>query len=172
MSNSVFGKTQENWRKRVQIELITDVGILRKRFAKRNLCRGNPITDYLTVIQCTVATLTVNRRIYVGFSVLDLSKLHMYNLHYNYICVKYPHHGQLRLLFTDTDSLNYAIQTEDIYRDMAEDAATHYDLTEYPLDHRLYNAMNRKALGFFKDELNSVYMQQFVGLRQKCYAFP
>ena len=79
MNNSVFGKTQENLRKRVQVELITDTGILRKRVAE-------PITDCLTAIQCTVATLTLNRRIYVGFSVLDLSKLHMYNFHCNYVC--------------------------------------------------------------------------------------
>ena len=54
---------------------------------------------------------------------------------------------------------------------MAGDAATHYDFSEYPLDHPLYSAMNRKAIGFFKDERNSVSMQQFVGLRSKCYAF-
>ena len=54
---------------------------------------------------------------------------------------------------------------------MAEDAVTHYEFSEYPLDHPLYSAMNRKALRFLNDELNSVTMQQFVGLRQKCYAF-
>ena len=102
---------------------------------------------------------------------LDLPKLHMYNFHYNYMCVKYPHHGQLRLLFTDRDSVAYAVQKKDIYRDVAEDAASHYDFIEYPLDHPLCSPMNRKALGFFKDELNSVPMQQFVGLRPKCYAF-
>ena len=79
------------------------------------------------------------------------------------MCVKYPHHGQSRLLFTDTDNLVYAVQTEDIYR--------FYDLSEYPLDHPLHCAMNRKALGFFTDKLNSVPMQQFVGLRPKCYDF-
>ena len=87
------------------------------------------------------------------------------------MCVKYPHHGQLRLLFTDRDSLSYAVQTEDIYRDMAEDAATYYDFSEYPLEHPLYSAMNRKVLRFLKDELNSVPMLQFVGPRPKCYAF-
>ena len=60
---------------------------------------------------------------------------------------------------------------QDIYRDMVEDAATHYDFSQYPLDHPLYSAMNRKGIGFFKDELNSVPMQQFVGLRPKCYTF-
>ena len=130
MNNSVFGKTHENLRKRVQIELITDAGILRKRVAKPNFCRGNRITDCLTATQCTVATLTLNRPIYLDFSVLDLSKLHMYNFYYNHMCIKYPRNGQLRLLFMDTGSLAYAVQTEDIYRDMAEDAATHYDFSE------------------------------------------
>ena len=87
------------------------------------------------------------------------------------MCVKYPRRDQLRLLFTDTDSLAYVVQTEDINRDMAGDAATHYDFSEDPLDHRLYSAMNRKTIGFFKDELNWVPMQQFVGLRPKCNAF-
>ena len=136
MNNSVFGKTQENLRTRVQVEMIRDA--------------GNPIADCLTSIQCNVTTLTLNRPIFVSFSMLDLSKLHMYNFHYNHMCVKYPRHDHLRLLFTDTDSLAYAVQTEDIYRDMAEDATTHYDFNEYTLDHPLFSAMNRKALGLLK----------------------
>ena len=63
-----------------------------------------------------------------------LCGLHMYNFHYNHMCVKYPRPVQLRLLFTDTGSLAYDVQTEYIYRDMAGDAATHYDFSEYPLD--------------------------------------
>ena len=77
----------------------------------------------------------------------------------------------MRLLFTDTDSLACAVQTDGIYRDMVDDAASRYDFSEYPFDHPLYDASNRKALGFFKDELNSVPMREFVGLRPKCYAF-
>ena len=101
MSNSVFGKMQENLRNRVHVELISDASILRKRVPKLNFYRGNPITDCLTVIQCRVATLTLNRPIYVGFSVLELSKLHMcsfdnwYDFHYNHMCVKYPHTNHL-----------------------------------------------------------------------------
>ena len=95
---------------------------------------------------------------------LELSKLHMYDF-------QYPHANQLRLLFTYTESFANAVQTDDIYKDMATDAADRYDFSEYPLDHPLYDVSNRKALGFFKDELNSVPMQEFVGLRPKCYAF-
>ena len=74
----------------------------------------------------------------------------MYDFHYNHMKVKYPRADQLRLLFTDTDSLAYAVQTENIYEDMASDAATRYDFNEYRLDHPLYDTSNRKALGFFK----------------------
>ena len=147
----------------MNVELVTDARLLRKR--------GKPITECLTITQWKVATLTLNRPIYVGFTMLELSKLHMYDFHYNHMKVKYPHASQLRQLFTDTDSLAYAVQTDDIYKDMATDAADRYDFSEYPLDHPLYDTSNRKALGFFKDELNSVPMQEFVGLRPKCYAF-
>ena len=51
----------------------------------------------------------------------------------------------------DTDSLAYAVQTDDIYRDMADDAASRYDFSEYPLDHPLYDTSIRKGLEFFKD---------------------
>ena len=69
MNNIVFGKTQENLRKQVQVNLITDAAALRKRVAKPSFCRGIPITDCLTVVQCKVQTLTLNRPIYVGFTV-------------------------------------------------------------------------------------------------------
>ena len=128
-------KLTHNLRNRVSVELITDARILRKRVAKPNFCRCNPITDCLTVVQCKVATLTLNRPIYVGFSVLELLKLDMYDFHYNHMCVQYPRANQLRLLFTDTDSLAYDVQTDDIYSDMVDDAASRYDFSEYPLDH-------------------------------------
>ena len=117
---------------------------------------GNPITGCLTVVQCTV---------------LELSKLHMHDFHYNHVCVKYPRADQLRLFLTDTDSLAHVVQADGIYRDMVDDAASLYDFCEYPVEHTFNDKSNRKALGFFKDELNSVPMREFVVLRQKCYAF-
>ena len=140
MNSDVLGNMQENLRNHAGCQ----TGFL----------QGNPITDCLTVTQCRVATLKLNGPIYMGFSMFVLSKLHMYDFHYNHMCVKYPRADQLRLLFTDTDSLAYAVQSDDIYRDMADDAE--YDFREYPLHQPLYDASNRKALRFFEDELNSV----------------
>ena len=85
-----------------------------------------------------------------------------HDFHYNHICVKYPRAAH----FTDTDSLAYAVQTDEIYKYKADDAESRYDFSEYPLAHPLYDASNHKALGFFKDELNSVPMREFVGLRE------
>ena len=135
MNNSVCGKTQENLRNRMHVEVVTDAHLLRKRVAKPTFSRGEPITDCFTVIQSKVATLILNRPIYVGFTVLELSKLHMYGFHYEHMKVKYPHANQLRLLFTCTDSLACAVQTDRIYKDMDTDAADRYDFNEYPLDH-------------------------------------
>ena len=90
MNNSVYGKTQENPRKSVRVELVTDARVLRNRVAKPSFCRGTPITDCLTVIQCKSMSLTLDQPIYVGFVVPELSKLHMYDFHYNHMKVKYP----------------------------------------------------------------------------------
>ena len=82
--------------------------------------------------------------------------------------VKYPG-DQLELLFTDTDSLAYVVKTENIYQDMVEDQYL-YDFSAYPEDHPLYNNINKKVIGKFKDELNGIPMEEFVGLRPKCYS--
>ena len=77
MNNAVFGKTQENLRKRINVELITDEKILKKGVANPGFKHGNIITKELTIVQSRITTLVLNRPIYVGFCVLDLSKLHM-----------------------------------------------------------------------------------------------
>ena len=82
---------------------------------------------------------------------------------------KYPA-DHIKLLYTDTDSLAYAIRTDDVYKDMKNDATEKYDFSEYPINHPLYSTTNRKLIGFFKDELNSIPLQEYVGLRPKCYS--
>ena len=112
-------------------------------------------------------SLKLSRPTYVGFSVLDLSKTLMYDFHYNYIKQKY--NDKATLLFTDTDSLCYIIETRDIYDDWQKDSHL-FDFSDYPPNHHLYSIKNKKVLGRFKDETNSIPISEFVGLRAKMYS--
>ena len=115
MNKSVYGKTNENLRNRVNVEVLTNREKALKRACKPSFKRSMTIRDDLVVMQCAIANLELNKPVYVGFSVLDLSKLLMYEFHYGNMLTKY---NNINLCFTDTDSLLYEIYTDDIYRDM------------------------------------------------------
>ena len=167
MNNAVFGKTNENLRNRVNVEIITDRKIALKRVAKTNFIRSQVIHEDLVIIQTAISTLKLNKPIYVGFTILDVSKILMYNFHYQHIKKKYD--KGVQLCFSDTDSLLYEIKTEDIYKDMEEDKEM-YDFSDYPKPHNLHSIINKKVIGKFKDELNGQPLEEFCGLRSKCYS--
>ena len=114
-----------------------------------------------------------NKPIYTGFSILELSKAHMYRFHYDIMLAKYR--LNCRLLFTDTDSFCYHIKTDDVYRDM-QTFSDDLDTSSYPRDSAhdslksLYSSKNAKVLGKFKDECNGTAPLEFVGLRSKMYS--
>ena len=167
MNNSVFGKTQENLRNRVNVEVVTNRELALKRACKPSHKKSTTIHDDLVIMQTTIKNLELNKPLYVGFSVLELSKLHMYRFHYDTMLPRYP--NRLNLCFTDTDSLLYEIKTQDIYADMRE-SINDYDFSDYPKDHPNFSVENKKRIGKFKDELNSLPLEEFIGLRPKCYS--
>ena len=174
MNNSVFGKTMENLRKRVDIKLvITDCldkaenEKLRKIIAKPSFNRRVKFSDELSAIHVNKTSLRLNKPIYVGFSVLDLSKHLMYDWYYNNLKKKYGEN--CTLLYTDTDSLLVDIKTDDVYKDMAE-TKDEYDFSDYPKDHPLYNETNKKTIGKMKDECAGTPIAEYIGLRQKLYS--
>ena len=156
----------ENLRKRTRVELVHTEKKLKKLVAKPTFNQFTIFNEELTAVHMKKVQLTLNRPTYVGFCILDLSKTLMYDFHYNYIKAKYG--NRLKLLFTDTDSLCYHINTEDIYTDWI-DAKGLYDFSEYPPDHRLYDTANKKVIGKMKDETVGVPVEEFVGLRPKMY---
>ena len=106
--------------------------------------------------------------IYVGMSVLDLSKRIMYTFFYDHLKTLYG--DKIRMLYTDTDSLIVHVTTDNIYTDMKQHARL-YDTSNYPTDHPLYSTVNKKKAGTFKDELGGKIMTEFIGLRSKMYSY-
>ena len=115
MNNSVFGKTMENIRKRVDVRLVTDEKKLLKLTSKPTYVSCKIFNENLVAVHKIKETITLNRPAYVGMSILDLSKTLMYDFHYKYIKKNYGEKAML--LFTDTDSLTYEIEANDVYRD-------------------------------------------------------
>ena len=171
MNNSVFGKTMENLRKRVDIKLVRSDGTenekIRKIIAKPNFNRRVKFSNELSAIHVNKTKLTLNKPIYVGFSVLDLSKLLMYDWYYNKLKKKYGEN--CTLLYTDTDSLLVDIKTNDIYKDMSE-TKEDYDFSDYPKDHKLHDESNKKVIGKMKDECAGTPLAEYIGLRPKLYS--
>ena len=168
MNNAVYGKTMENLYKRVDVRLITNEKKLLKMASKPTYVSSKIFNDNLVAVHKIKETLTLNRPTYLGMCILDLSKTLMYDFHYNYIKNKYG--DKAKLLFTDTDSLTYEIQTNDAYQDFFNDKEK-FDFSDYPENSIFHDNTNKKIIGKFKDESCFIPITEFVGLRSKMYAY-
>ena len=168
MNNSVFGKTMENLRNRVAVRLVTNEKKLDKLTSKPTYVSSKIFNENLVAVHKIKETLTLNRPAYVGMCILDLSKTLMYDFHYNYIKKKY--NDRAKLLFTDTDSLTYEIEAEDIYKDFWTDKDM-FDNSDYPENSPYYCNTNKKIIGKFKDEACGIPITEFVGLKSKMYSY-
>ena len=168
MNNSVFGKTMENIRKRVDVRLVTNEKKLLKLTSKPTYVSSKIFNENLVAVHKIKETLTLNRPAYVGMSILDLSKTLMYEFHYNYIKDKYK--NKAKLLFTDTDSLTYEIEAKDLYKDFWKDIHK-FDNSDYPKYSPFFDKTNKKVIGKFKDEAAGIPITEFVGLRSKMYSY-
>ena len=124
--------------------------------------------ENLVAVHKIEETPVLNRPAYVGMCILDLSKTLMYDFHYNYIKKKYG--DKAKLLFTDTDSLTYEIETEDVYRDFWNDKDK-FDNSDYPESSPYFDKTNKKVIGKFKDEAAGLVIKEFIGLRSKMYSY-
>ena len=117
------------------------------------------------------ATVKLYKPIYLGMSILDLSKTHMYKFHYDYMKPKYGEN--VTLLFTDTDNLCYEIRAEDFYKDISGDVHEWFDTSNYDKNHPsgILTGTNKKVVGMMKDECGRKHITKFVGLRSKLYSY-
>ena len=171
MNNSVFGKTMENIRNRVNVKLVNTGEQFKKLASKPNYESRIIFNTHLVSVHMKKTSLTMNKPVYLGMFILDLSKIVMFDFHYKYIKPKYG--KQAKLLFTDTDSFLYEIQTEDFYKDISEDVKDRFDTSDYPEGHPsgIPTGVNKKVLGMFKDEAAGKIIKEFVGLRAKLYSY-
>ena len=178
LNNSVFGKTMENIRKRVNVTLVNSEKKAKRLSSKPNFKHCSIFSENLCAIEMSKTQIYFNKPVYLGMCILDLSKTLMYDFHYNYIQSKYGEKANrgsslAKLLFTDTDSLAYEIQTEDFYRDISSDVQEKFDTSNFPPSHPsgIPTGKNKKVVGMFKDEAGGKIIEEFVGLRAKLYSY-
>jgi hypothetical protein len=171
MNNSIYGKTMENLRKRVDVKLVSSEDAFLKLVASLCFQSHRIMNENLIAVKGAKKVLTLNKPCYIGMCILDLSKTLMYDFHYNTIKKEYG--DKAKLLFTDTDSLMYKIKTDDVYRDFKRigEEKDCWDNSDYPKDSPYYSAHNKKVIGKFKDEAEGVPITEFVGLRSKMYSY-
>ena len=160
----------ENVRKRVNVKLLRSDEEERiiKYVAKPTFAQQVIFNEHLVGIQNHKEKVLLNKPIYVGMSVLDISKHLMYDFYYNTLKARYG--DNVRLLYTDTDSLIVKVDTEDIYADMKKNL-DEYDTSNYSPGHPLYSDENKKVIGKYKDELGGQLLTEFIGIRPKMYSY-
>ena len=171
MNNSVFGKMMENIQKHKGIKLITNAKDYLKSIMRPSFKSGIRFSENLMGCEMGKVKVMMNKPVYLGQAILDLSKTVMYELHYDYMLSKYG--DNLKLCYMDTNSFIYDIQTEDFYADIADDVLDRFDMSNYDKDDArpLPIGKNKKVIGKMKDELGGKIMTEFIALRPKSYAY-
>ena len=132
MNNSIFGKTMKYIRNHKDMKLVTSDKRYLKYVMKANFKNGHPFSNHLSAVEMGKREITMNKPVYLGQAILDLSKTLMYEFHYSYMRSKYG--SKFKLYYMDTDRFVYEIENEDFYRDIANDVEKRFDTSGYSKD--------------------------------------
>ena len=163
MINSVYGKTMENLRKRINVRFVNNEKDFLKYTSRPTYVTHKLFDKDFAAIHEIKPVLILNKPIYVDKS--DLSKWMMYDFHYNFI----KKHFNAELLFTDTDNLTYEIKSENIYEEFFKWKDL-FDFSNYSKDSKFFDNNNKKVIGKMIDEYGGVIIDEFVGLKSKMYS--
>ena len=171
MNNSVFGKTMENVRNHRDIKLVTSNKRRKLLVSEPNYHSCKKFSDHLMEIEMKMTRVKITKPLYLGMSILDISKILMYEFWYNYIIPKYGKKG--KLCYTDTDSFIIYIKTEDFFEDISNDVEKWFDTSNYNKKDKIPPTIgkNKKVPGLFKDELGGKIITEFAALRPKTYSY-
>ena len=170
MNNAVFGKTMENIRKHRDIKLVTTDKKRNKLVSEPNYHTMNYISEDLSIIEMNKTKVNLNKPIYLGLSILDISKILMYDTKmYDYMKSKY--NDNIKLCYMDTDSFVMNIKIENFYKDISNDVEKRFDTSNYEVNRPLSTGKNKKVIGLMKDELGTKIITEFVTVRPKTYLY-
>ena len=169
MNNAVFGKTMENVRKHRDIKLVITDKKRSKLVSEPNYHTMNYISEDLSIIEMKITKVKMNKPIYLGLPILEISKLLMYEFWYDYMKPKYG--DNVKLCHVDTDSFIMNIKAEDFYKDIANDVEKRFGTSNYECDRPLPTEKNKKVIGLMKDELGGRVITEFVALRPMTYSY-
>ena len=169
MNNSVFGKTMENIRTHRDIKLVTTGKKRSTLVSEPNYHTITLIFEDLSIIEMKKTKVKMNKPIYLGLSILKISKTLMYEFWYDYMKPKY--NDNVKLCYMDTDSFIMNIKTNDFYKDISNDVENRFDTSNYEVNRLLPTGKNKKIIGLMKDELGGKIITEFVTLRSKTYSF-
>ena len=169
MNDAVFGKTMENIRKHRDIKIVTTDKKRNKLVPEPNYHTMNYISEDLSIIEMNKTKVKMNKPIYLGLSILDISIILMYEFWYD--CMKLKYKNKVKLCYMDTDSLIMNIKTNDFYKDISYDVDKRFDTSNYECNRPLPTGKNKKVIGLMKDELGGKIITDFVILRPKTYSY-
>ena len=155
----------ESLRKRINVRLVNNEKDFLKYTSRPTYVTHNIFDKDYAAIHEIKSVLILNKPIYVGFTVLELSKWLMYDFHYNFIKKNF----NAELLFTDTDSLVYEIKSKNVYEDFFK-WKNLFDFSNYSKDSKFFDDANEKVIGITKDEMGGFIIVEFIGLKSKMCA--
>ena len=168
MKNSVFGKTMENVKKHRDIKLVTEDIARNYLVSKSNYHTEKYFSECLIAIEMKKIKVQMNKPIYLGSSMLEISKILMYEFWYN---IKPKYQNNAKLCYIDTDTFIINIETKDFCKDIANDVDEIFDTSNYECDRPLPTGKNKKVIDLMKDELGGKIITEFVALRPKTYSY-
>ena len=167
MKSAVYGKNCESKFQPMKIEFTRDTRQFLTIVSKFEFDQFKVFGENMAALSSHPSKIYWDTPTIVGATILDLAKYYMYQFHYgtmrsSFVC---------RLFYSDTDSLLYRINCEDLYRELKEsNVPNQFDFSNYPEDHELYSAEIMRVVLKFKDEFAGDYIKEFICLKPKLYS--
>ena len=169
INNAVIGKTMENIRTHRDIKLVTTDKKTNKLVSEPHYHTINYISEDLSIIEMNKTKVKMNKPIYLGRSILDISKILMYEFWCDYMKPKYGNREKLCYMHTDSFVMN--IKANDFYKDISSNVDKRFDTSNYEVNRPLPTGKNKKVIGLMKYELGGKIITEFVTLRPKAYSY-